>query len=188
MPLGNTSSTSPPSVVVRLESVTLCPCAFSPELEDWSSRLLRALPALIFPSSAEICELAFELREFFTVPSVDADSASTTTTEIGSWTCVAFTSVLKRVSIPSSIQMDPGVRTSAAFSARTRSIYAFNAASGGLLASRADRFLAPAGGTVKSMRTSRQISDEKFSFIVFSRNAQLGQQVRPNAAHARLQI
>jgi hypothetical protein len=37
-----------------------------------------------FANKAATCELALELREFLTEPSVDAESASTTTMEIRS--------------------------------------------------------------------------------------------------------
>jgi hypothetical protein len=119
IPLGSTSATSPPRVVVMLESVTLCPCAFSPDEELWLSRLFSALLAPSLPSSAETCEFAVEAREFFTVPSVEAVRLSDTTTAMGSCTRVAFTSLTRFVSRPSGVQIEPGVRFSAALAAVT---------------------------------------------------------------------
>src|SRR5579883_2357770 len=97
MSFGRTSTTSPPTTVLRLELVTLCPCAFRPEEDVWLSRLLRALPPENLPKSAEICELAVEARAFFTLPSVEAARLSDTTMAIGSCRREAFTSADRRV-------------------------------------------------------------------------------------------
>src|SRR6266568_776117 len=74
----------------------------------------------------------FDAREFLTVPSVEAARLSETTIETTSCTCTAFISVESRVRRPFALQREPGVRTSAALSARTRSIYVVNATSGGV--------------------------------------------------------
>jgi hypothetical protein len=42
------------------------------------------LPGCSVPNNAETCELAFDAREFFTDPSVEAARLSETTTEIRS--------------------------------------------------------------------------------------------------------
>ncbi len=81
MPLGSTSTTSAPKVVTRLELVVLCPWAVSPDADVCPTRFCMALPVFSAPNSAVIFELAFEEREFFTCPSVDAARLSVTTTE-----------------------------------------------------------------------------------------------------------
>src|ERR1700757_2873540 len=110
IPFGSASITSPPTIVLRLEFVTLCPCAFRPEADVWFNRLFSAFPADSLPKSAEICELAFDAREFFTVPSVDAARLSETTMAIGSCTRDAFTSEERRARRPSGVQIAPGER------------------------------------------------------------------------------
>ncbi len=79
MPLGSTSTTSAPKVVVRLESVVLCPCADNPDEALAPTRFCRLLEALSAPNRDVIPELAFDAREFFTPPSVDAVRLSLTT-------------------------------------------------------------------------------------------------------------
>ena len=120
IPLGSTSTTCPPSVVVRLELLALAPCAFNADAEFWFTRFCIALPECSVPISPEIPELALVAREFFTVPSVDAARFSDTTTEIRSCGRIARTSVDIRVSLPVSVQIAPVDDCAALFSSRTR--------------------------------------------------------------------
>src|SRR5580700_4089418 len=52
---------------------------------------------------------------------------------MGSCARTAFTSLTRLVSLPVADQIEPGVSTSAAFSARTRPMYWFSATSGGVV-------------------------------------------------------
>ena len=62
IPLGNTSTTSPPSIVERLESETLCPCAVNAEAALVLSRFCKRLLAPSVPKSEEMAELMLEAR------------------------------------------------------------------------------------------------------------------------------
>jgi hypothetical protein len=77
---------------------------------------------LSLPNSEVSPELAFEAREFFTWPSVEAARLSVTTIETTSCSRTALASVPSRTSRPSGLQIEPGVSTSAACCARTRSM------------------------------------------------------------------
>ena len=65
-------------------------------------------------------ELAFDEREFFTVPSVDAARFSSTTTEIKSCGRIARTSVDIRVNLPESDQIAPELVCTVLLSSLTR--------------------------------------------------------------------
>src|SRR3954463_15824168 len=107
MPFGSTSTTSAPKVVTRLELVVLWPCAVRPDDDVCPTRFCIALLGLNAPNRAVIFELAFEDREFFTCPSVEAARLSVTTTDTTSWSRKALTSVPKRTSCPLGLQIDP---------------------------------------------------------------------------------
>src|SRR6202034_666548 len=97
--------------------------------------------ALRAPKRLVRLELALEAREFLTWPSVEAARLSLTTIETTSCRRTALASVPSRTRRPSELQIDPVVLISAACWARTRSMYARNAASGGVVLSGAIIFL-----------------------------------------------
>src|ERR1700752_1916298 len=122
VPLGRTLTTWPPTVVFRVELVTLCPCAVNALAEFWDTRFCKLLLAESFANNEATCEFALELLEFLTEPSVEAESASTTTMEIRSWVCIALTSDARRVKAPSSLQIEPIGCGSLSLCSRTRAM------------------------------------------------------------------